>query len=256
MLRPRVIPCLLIRSGGLVKTIKFSDPKYLGDPLNAVRIFNEKYVDELIVIDIDATVKQSEPNYPLIRAIASECCMPLCYCGGITTVDQIERIIGLGVEKIGLSSILTHNPRIIEQAAASVGSQSILAVIDVKKVPPFGFYQVFTHNATRNSRLDPLRLARLVESLGAGEILLNSIDRDGTMKGYDTDILQAIRDVVSLPITILGGAGTLDHIKSLFDRFGLVGAAAGSIFVFKGNYRAVLLQYPSPSEKESLYSIM
>jgi cyclase len=252
MLRPRVIPCLLIRNGGLVKTVRFADPKYVGDPLNAVRIFNEKQVDELIVVDIDARVHGIEPNYSLIANLASECRMPLCYGGGIQSVDQIERIIGLGVEKVALGSAAAYDPSLIEHAAQRVGSQSIVAVMDVKKVGLRGRYEVFTHNGTKKVGISPVDMARKVQALGAGEILLNSVDRDGTMHGYDLILIDCVRDAVSLPMTVLGGAASLQDMRGLVERYGVIGMAAGSLFVFKGKYRAVLIQYLRPDEKDAL----
>jgi cyclase len=252
MLRPRIIPCLLVQGGGLVKTTCFADAKYVGDPLNAVRIFNEKLVDELIVLDIDATVQGREPNYALIASLASECRMPLCYGGGISTAEQIERIIGLGVEKVALGSVSVYDPVLIEEAAQRVGSQSLVGVMDVKKSGLLGRYEVFTRNGTTKAGIQPVALARKLEALGAGEILLNSVDRDGTMKGYDHDLIDSVRNSVTLPMTVLGGAGSLADISTLVNRYGVIGAAAGSLFVFKGKYRAVLIQYPQPEEKDSL----
>lgn len=253
MLRPRLIPFLLIHQGGLYKTTRFSRPKYVGDPLNAVRIFNEKQVDELIVVDIDATVNGMEPNYSLIETLACECRMPLSYGGGIKKVDQIERIISLGVEKVTLGSSAAYDPSLIESAAMRVGSQSIVVVIDVKKTGMFNRYEVVTHNGSSRTGIKPVALARRAESLGAGEILLNSVDQDGTMLGYDLDLIDSLRDAVRLPMTVLGGAGSIGHISQLFSRYGLIGAAAGSFFVFKGKYRAVLIQYPTPDEKAVAY---
>lgn len=255
MLRARIIPCLLLRDGGLVKTTRFGDPKYVGDPLNAVRIFNEKQVDELIVIDIDATVSGREPDYGLIANLAAECRMPLCYGGGVKTVEQIERIVALGVEKVSLASAAAYEPSLIEQAAQRVGSQSIVAVMDVKKSGLLGRYEVFTHNGTQKVHRNPVEMARQLAALGAGEILLNSIDRDGTMKGYDLALIDSVRTAVRLPMTTLGGAGSLKDMRQLVDRYGAIGAAAGSMFVFKGKYRAVLIQYPEPGEKDSLSSV-
>lgn len=252
MLRPRLIPCLLIRNGGLVKTVHFGAPKYVGDPINAVRIFNEKEVDELTVLDIDATVKGAEPDYHLISHLASECRMPLCYGGGVRTVAQIERIVGLGVEKVAVSAAAVENPSLISDAAARVGSQSVVVVIDVKKTGVLRRHEVVTHNGARRTGLNPVEFARRVTELGAGEIVVNSVDRDGEMKGYDLELIEQIRHAVHLPITVLGGAGSLDDIKKLISRYGIIGAAAGSVFVFKGKYRAVLINYPNRAEKEAL----
>ncbi len=252
MLRPRLIPCLLVHNGGLVKTVNFGSPKYVGDAINAVRIYNEKEVDELVVLDIDATVKGVEPDYQLISYLASECRMPLCYGGGVRTVVQIERIISLGVEKVAISSAAVENPTLISDAASRVGSQSVVVVIDVKKTGLLRRYEVVTHNGTNKTGLNPVEFAERMAGLGAGEIVVNSVDCDGEMKGYDLDLIEHIRQSVHLPLTVLGGAGSLRDIKDLINRYKIVGAAAGSLFVFKGKYRAVLINYPNRAEKEEL----
>ena len=253
MLRSRIIPCLLVKNGGLVKTIKFRNPKYVGDPINAVRIFNEKEVDELIVLDIDATIHNREPDYNLIRNLAAECRMPLCYGGGVKAVDQIKKIISLGVEKVAISSAVVGRPELIADAAALVGSQSLVVVMDAKKAGSLGRYELFTHNGTKKINLSSVEFARRAESLGAGEIVINSIDNDGVMKGYDLNLITEVRQIVSLPITVIGGAGKLDHMVDLIKHFGIIGAAAGSLFVFKGKYRAVLINYPDREDKESIF---
>lgn len=252
MLRPRLIPCLLVHNGGLVKTVKFGNPKYVGDPINAVRIYNEKEVDELVVVDIDATVKGVEPNYQMISHLASECRMPLCYGGGVRTVAQIEKIISLGVEKVAVSSAAVDSPTLISDAASRVGSQSVVVVIDVKKTGLLQRYEVVTHNGSHRTGFNPGEFAHRMSELGAGEIVVNSVDRDGEMKGYDLDLVELIRQAINLPLTVLGGAGSLGDVKELINRYGIVGAAAGSLFVFKGKYRAVLINYPSRAEKEDL----
>ncbi len=252
MLRPRLIPCLLVHNGGLVKTVNFANPKYVGDPINAVRIYNEKEVDELVVLDIDATVKGAEPDYQLISHLASECHMPLCYGGGVRTVAQIEKIISLGVEKVAVSSAAVENPALISDAASRVGSQSVVVVIDVKKSGLLRRYEVVTHNASRRTGLNPIEFASQMAEFGAGEIVINSVDRDGEMKGYDLDLIEHVRQGVHLPLTVLGGAGSLDDLKELISRYGIIGAAVGSLFVFKGRYRAVLINYPNRAEKEAL----
>lgn len=254
MLRPRIIPCLLLRDGGLVKTVRFADPKYVGDPLNAVKIFNEKEVDELIVLDIDATACKRDPDYGLIGSLAAECRMPLCYGGGVRTVDQVERIIRLGVEKVALSAAVVATPGLLAEAASRVGRQSIVVVLDVKKAGLFRRYEVFTHNGETATGLDPVEFARRAADLGAGEIVVNAIDRDGTMKGYDLELAERIRQAVDVPMSILGGAGGPADIEALFRTCGIVGAAAGSLFVFKGKYRAVLIQYPGYEEKNAIMS--
>lgn len=255
MLRPRVIPCLLVKNSGLVKTIKFDQPKYVGDPINAVKIFNEKESDELMVLDINATVEQREPDYQMIKNLAAECRMPLCYGGGVTTVDQFKQIISLGVEKVAISAAAVNNSELVSRAAEVVGNQSVVVVLDVKKRRLSGKYDVFTHNGKKSTKEEVSGLASKLESLGAGEIVINSIDRDGGMQGYDLKLIEQVRNVVTVPVTALGGAGSLEDIRDLVSRFGVVGAAAGSLFVFKGKYRAVLINYPNQAEKDKLISI-
>jgi imidazole glycerol-phosphate synthase subunit HisF len=248
MLRPRIIPCLLVQDRGLVKTIQFGDPKYVGDPLNAVRIFNEKEVDELMVLDIDATRKRIEPNYTLIEHLAMECRMPLCYGGGIASPEQAQRIVQLGVEKVAVSAAAVNNPGVIADMARHLGSQSVVVVIDVRRLPD-GSYGVFTHNGTRPSSRDPVEFAVEMQGRGAGEVVLNSIDNDGMMKGYDVELVDRVTESITVPVTVLGGAGSLEDIRALVARYGIIGAAAGSLFVFKGVYRAVLINYPRPADK-------
>lgn len=251
MLRPRIIPCLLVHDNGLVKSTRFTDYKYVGDPLNAVKIFNEKETDELIVLDIDATAEGREPNFQLIANLAIECRMPLCYGGGVKTAEQAKRIVGLGVEKVAVSSAAVETPDLIGRIADEVGRQSCVVVLDVKRGTG-GRAEVWTHNGKRPTGKDPIAFAGEVEALGAGEIVLNSIDNDGVMKGYDLALARTLKDNVGVPVTILGGAGSLDHIKELIGSCGIVGAAAGSLFVFKGPYRAVLINYPQPARKDEL----
>ncbi len=238
-----------------MKTVNFSDPKYVGDPINAVKIFNEKEVDELVVLDIDATAHGAEPNYEMIRNLATECRMPFCYGGGVKTVAQANRIISLGVEKVAISSAAIDNPELVAELAVEIGSQSVVVVLDVRKRRFGGRYDVYTHNGTKNTKRCPFELAREFERLGAGEVVVNSIDNDGVMKGYDLKLARKLRDAVSLPLTILGGAGSYDDIKALINEFGIIGASAGSLFVFKGIYRAVLINYLSPEDKESLLNL-
>jgi len=252
MLHPRIIPCLLVHNKGLVKTVKFKDPKYVGDPINAVRIFNEKEVDELMVVDIDATRENREPDYKMIEKLATECRMPLCYGGGIKTAEQAQRIFSLGVEKIAISSVAIEEPALITAVASRVGNQSVIVVLDAKKKLFGGKYEICTHNGTKSTGIDPIEFAKKCESLGAGEIIINSIDQDGMMKGYDFSLIDKIRQSISIPMTALGGAGTLEDIGKLISKHGIIGAAAGSLFVFKGKYKAVLINYPNPKEKEEL----
>jgi cyclase len=254
MLRPRIIPCLLVHQGGLVKTQGFKDPKYVGDPINAVKIFNEKESDELIVLDIDATVLGREPDFGLIAKLAAECRMPLCYGGGVKTADQAARIVDLGVEKVAVSAAAIANPSLLSNMAAAVGRQSVVAVLDVrKKTGLFSKgYEVCTRNGKTAHKTDPVALAKQLQDAGAGEIVINSIDRDGFMQGYDLDLASQFREVLKVPMTIMGGAGSLEHVGQLVARLGVVGAAAGSLFVFKGKYRAVLINYPTPAQKTQL----
>jgi len=235
-----------------VKTVQFANPKYVGDPINAVRIFNEKEVDELIILDIDATVQRREPDYELIRNLAGECRMPLCYGGGVASVSQVERIVSLGVEKVAISAAAVSDPSLVAESAKAVGSQSIVAVMDVRKGKGAGKYEVWTHNGRVQSGWQVGDFARRMADCGAGEIVINSIDRDGTMKGYDLDLAKIVRSTVDVPLTLLGGAGSLADIGSLIEELGIVGAAAGSLFVFKGPYRAVLINYPNRAEKDAL----
>jgi cyclase len=254
MLRPRIIPCLLIHQGGLVKTQGFKEPKYVGDPINAVRIFNEKEADELMVLDIDATVKKVDPNFDLIAKLAAECRMPLCYGGGVTTAEQAARIVDMGVEKVAVSAAAIANPLLLKDMSAAVGRQSVVAILDVRKRSGLFAkgYEVCTHNAKMNHKYDPILLAKQLQDAGAGEIVINSIDKDGLMQGYDLDLVVKFKKVLNVPITFLGGAGTIDHLGELIEKMGVVGAAAGSLFVFKGKYRAVLINYPTPAQKIEL----
>lgn len=254
MLRPRIIPSLLIHANGLVKTVNFKNPKYVGDPINAVKIFNEKEVDELAIFDIDATVLGKEPNYSLIERLASQSMMPLCYGGGVKTVEQAQRIFSLGIEKIALSSAVLQNPKLITEISDRVGAQSVIVVLDVKK-KLLGGYEVYTHNGKKSTGINPIAFAEKAQKLGAGEIVINSIDKDGVMKGYDLDLIAKVRERISLPMTVLGGAGSLEDIEKVIDQHGVIGVAAGSLFVFKGPYKAVLINYPTQLEKDKIFKI-
>lgn len=254
MLRSRIIPCLLVHQGGLVKTQGFKDPKYVGDPINAVRIFNEKEADELMVLDIDATVNKVLPDFGLISKLAAECRMPLCYGGGVTTAEQVARIVDMGVEKVAVSAAAIANPSLLTEMAAAVGRQSVVAVLDVRKRTGLFAkgYEVCTHNGKKVHKLDPVLLARQLQDAGAGEIVVNLVDRDGQMQGYDLELASQFKEALKVPLTFLGGAGVLDHLGELVAKLGVVGAAAGSLFVFKGKYRAVLINYPTPEKKRLL----
>jgi imidazole glycerol-phosphate synthase subunit HisF len=248
MLCPRIIPCLLVHNKGLVKTVKFKDPKYVGDPINAVKIFNEKEADELMVLDIDASVENREPDYQMIEHLALECRMPLCYGGGIKSAEQAQRIFKLGVEKIAISSAAIKNPELVARIAKEVGSQSVVVIIDVKK-KIFGGYDIYTLNGKSKHKVILDEFILQLQKLGVGEIVLNSIDQDGVMKGYELDLIDKIKPKIVVPLTVLGGAGSADDIHNLIQRYGIIGAAAGSLFVFKGKYKAVLINYPKHVEK-------
>lgn len=249
----RVMPCLLLRGTGLVKTVRFSDPTYLGDPRNAIKIFNEKEVDELVLLDIMATFEKREPNYELISEITSECFMPLAYGGGVRDLPQIEKVLKLGVEKVSLNSYAAENPEFITSAANTFGSQSIIVSIDVK-CKQFGKYEVYTYGGRRKTGLSPVVFAKEVESAGAGEILLNSIDRDGTMKGYDLDLIRKVTEAVQIPVIACGGAGSIEDFGQAVKKGGASAVAAGSIFVFHGKFRAVLISFPKRRELEMIFN--
>jgi cyclase len=249
----RVIPCLLLRSNGLVKTIKFKNPVYVGDPINAVKIFNEKEVDELIFLDIDATRNRTEPLYHIIKNIASECFMPFCYGGGINRLDQIEKIIELGTEKVCINSAAYLQPELVKKAVEKFGSSTIVVSIDVKK-NIFGKYRVYINGGTKDTKQHPAEYVKKIESLGAGEIFLNSIDRDGTMAGYDLDLIKMVSGTVSIPVIVCGGAGHLQDFKEAITIGGASAVSAGSFFVFQGKRRAVLITYPEYKVIKEIFS--
>ncbi|PZR07122.1 MAG: imidazole glycerol phosphate synthase subunit HisF [Flavobacterium psychrophilum] len=253
MKRIRVIPALLIQQGGLVKSVKFKDHTYVGDPINAVKIFNEKEVDEIVILDISATAERRGPDLVAIREIASEAFMPLGYGGGITKLSEIKELIRIGVEKVILNTAAFVNPLLVSDGAKYVGSQSIVVSIDVKK-NFWGKYRVFVENGKRDTGLDPVGYAKQMVSRGAGEFILNSIERDGTFLGYDTDLIQAVSTAVDVPVVALGGAATVENFASAV-QCGASAVAAGSMFVFQLPHRAVLISYPGQKElKEKLFS--
>jgi len=238
-----------------VKTVGFSDGRYIGDPVNAVKIFNEKEVDELMVLDIDATVLGRDPDYRMIEHLAAESRMPLCYGGGVKTADQASRIVGLGVEKVALSSAAIDNPVLMEEIASSLGAQTVVGVLDARRKRFGGGHQVWTHNGTVNTKRAPAELASEFENRGAGEVVLNSIDNDGEMGGYDLDLVRGVWDAIKLPMSVVGGAGSVEDIGDLLAEFGVIGAGVGSLFVFKGAYKAVLINYPSQGDRDQLCNI-
>lgn len=252
MIFPRVIPVLLINKNGLYKTIKFRDPKYVGDPLNAVSIFNKKEVDELIILDFRATIENRRPDFKLIENIASRCFMPLCYGGGIRTLDDGKKIISSGVEKISLNSIITDNPGFIEKAANAFGSSAIIVSVDVRK-NLFGKYEICTHSGTICIKEKPEVYVKYLQESGAGEIFLNNISNDGTMNGYDLELISNVCKSVSIPVIVCGSAGNLNDFKCAINN-GASAVAAGSYFVFHGKHRGVLISYPSPEEISWLFN--
>lgn len=244
MYRTRIIPCLLLHGNGLVKTRKFKDPVYIGDPINAVRIFSEKEVDELVILDIDASREGREPNYELISEIAGECFMPVAYGGGIKDLTQVRKIIRCGVEKVVINSATIESTNVIREAAAVFGSQAVVGAIDVRKTL-FGSYRVVTKSASYDTKLDPEVHAISLVNAGAGEIFLNSVDCDGEMQGYDLKLIKKISSAVQVPVVACGGAGTLSHLDQAINVGGASAVAAGSMFVFHGKHRAVLINYPT-----------
>ena len=250
MLKTRVIPCLLLKGKGLVKTVKFKNPKYIGDPINCVRIFNDKEVDELIFLDITATLDKRKPQFDLLEKISSECFMPFGYGGGINNVDVAKQVLKQGAEKIIVNSS-AMNLEFLKEASSIFGSQSMVVAIDVKR-NFLGKYHCYTHSGTKNTRLNPIDLAKKVESNGAGEIFVNSIDRDGTMTGYDLDLIKMISDNVNIPVVASGGAGHLLDFQKAVDRGGATAVAAGSLFIFQGPHKAVLINYPSQDELKGI----
>ena len=235
-----------MHDGGLVKTRQFKDPKYVGDPLNAVKIFNEKEVDELMFLDIDASTTNRTPNLALLRSLAVESRMPLCYGGGVDNAKLAGQIVALGFEKVSVSAAAIARPSLIREMAEEVGSQSVVITLDVRKNRLLPGYTVFTLNGREKQKIQLVDFCRRAVEYGAGEIVINSIDRDGEMNGYDLELAKGVRAAVSLPISIVGGAGNVDDMQQLIDEVGVVGAAAGSMFVFKGPYRAVLISYARP----------
>ena len=243
--RPRIIPTLLIDEGNLVKTKQFKNPNYLGDPINAIKIFNEKGVDELCVLDISASKKGTKPDVELLRNMATEAFMPLSYGGGITTFEQIKEIFHIGFEKVILNTSLVQQCELIKEAVSYFGSQSIVASIDYRKV--FGKEKCFIADATKKTKYTPMELVKAAEDLGVGEILLYSIERDGMRKGYDLQLIEKIAQNVQIPIIACGGAGGLGDLKCALDA-GAHAVAAGSMFVYFGDREAVLINFPDEQE--------
>jgi cyclase len=241
-----------LRNGGLVKTVRFAEPTYVGDPINAVRIFNDKEVDELVFLDIGSARAQKGPNFDLLADIASEAFMPFGYGGGIATLEHVKRLLALGIEKVILNTVAAHNPAFVETAMRVAGSSSVVVSIDVRRTF-FGKYSVLTKGGQESTGIDPVSYARQMETLGAGELLLQSIDRDGTQAGYDLELIRAVSDAVNIPVIAAGGAGSLQDFRNAVQA-GASAAAAGSYFVFHGKHRAVLISYPEQHELQNLFT--
>lgn len=244
MIRSRVIPCLLLRGHGLVKTRKFKDPVYVGDPVNAVRIFSEKEVDELVILDIDASLEGREPNYELIAEIAGECFMPVAYGGGVRSLAQARRLIRCGIEKVVINSASVESTDFIRSIADVFGSQAVVGSIDARR-GLLGDYRVSVKSGKVETKLKPEEHAATLVEAGVGEIFLNSIDRDGSMEGYDLTLIKRVTTRVNVPVVACGGAGTVEHLRDGLRLGGASAVAAGSMFVFHGKHRAVLINYPS-----------
>ncbi|MGE3609188.1 MAG: AglZ/HisF2 family acetamidino modification protein [Bacteriovoracaceae bacterium] len=249
MLEKRIIPSLLLSQGKLVKTVKFKDPKYIGDPINTVKIFNNKGADELFIIDIDASREKKEPNYSLLEQIATEAFMPLGYAGGIQNLSQMEKIFSLGFEKVALSSVLFENPSLITEAIKLFGSQSVVGIIDIDKSFLKG-KKAFNHLNPKQS-CSPLEMAMKLQELGAGEIILHFAYREGTYTGYDLELINQISKKLTVPLVVLGGASSKDDLASAL-KSGADAAAAGSLFIYHGPHKAVLVNYPKRIEIEEI----
>lgn len=251
MLSTRVIPVLLLHKKGLYKTIQFKSPKYIGDPLNAIKIFNEKEVDELIVIDIDKSKFKKEPDYAMISAFASECFMPVCYGGGITTINQIKNIFAIGIEKVALNTSALINRDLIKEAVNIFGAQSIVVSIDVKN-NIFGKYKIYNHSNKKVCKQNLECYIKYLDDIGVGEIFINHVDLDGMRTGYDIKLLKYISSLTRIPIIACGGAGNLNDFKKAKEEGGISAVAAGSIFVLKEPHNAVLITYPTHQELTEL----
>lgn len=241
MLRRRIIPALLLRDGGLVKTVKFSKERYIGDPINAVKIFNEKEVDELCLLDIGATTEGRPPAYSEINEIVSEAFMPIGYGGGIQTMDHVERLFKIGVEKVIMNTAAFENETLVKEASSVFGNQSIVVSIDIKK-DIWGHYKIFTRSGKSKQKIDLITAVKKMQDLGAGEIILNNIDRDGTMQGYDIEPIDKISKAIEVPLVALGGAACIDDFVDAIQH-GAAAVSAGSMFVYQGVHKAVLISY-------------
>jgi cyclase len=252
MYRPRIIPVLLLKNKGLIKSIKFKDFRYIGDPINAVRTFNDLKADELVILDINATKEKRSVSVEFVKNVGEEANMPFSVGGGIRTLEDIQKIIEAGAEKVILNSIAGESPNIVREAADNFGSSSITVCIDLKK-DIFGREKVWIRAGTKSLNYNPVQYAKFIEMSGAGEIIIQSIERDGTMLGYDISLIKKIADSISIPVISLGGAGKWDHLVDLNNQVSLNGLAAGSLFIYHGERRAVLVNYPAKEEIQQLF---
>jgi imidazole glycerol-phosphate synthase subunit HisF len=254
MLQTRIIPVLLLKNKGLVKSLKFKDLTYIGDPINAVRIFNEKEVDEIVLLDINASKEKREPNFDLIAEIGSEAFVPFGYGGGITQISHVKKIMYAGAEKVILNTTFLKKPDFITEVSEYIGSSSTVVSIDVKR-NLWGKYRGFSHANNKLLNDSPLELAIKAEQLGAGELFINSVDLDGTMTGYDITLLEEICKSVSIPVVACGGAGRVSDLRDVLQKAKVDAVAAGSMFVFHGKHKAVLINYPNKQEISSLQNL-
>jgi len=248
MFRPRVIPVLLLKDGGLVKSVKFSDHKYIGDPINAVKLFNDLMADELVFLDITASKENRTISLDFIRDVGDEANMPFSVGGGIKTIDQIRSITSTGAEKVIINTEAGNNPEFIKQASDEFGTSTIAVCMDVKK-KFFGKVSTWIMGGSKSTEYTPVDFARLMEDMGAGELIVQSINNDGMMKGYDIELIKSVADAVSIPVIALGGAGSLNDLKKGYNDGGASALAAGSIFVYQGKNKGVLINYPDKNER-------
>lgn len=252
MVNIRIIPVLLLKENGLVKTVKFKSPKYIGDPINTIRIFNEKEVDELFVLDINATPERSEPNYQMIEDIAGEAFMPVAYGGGIKNIEQIRKIFSLGVEKVVINNAVFENKQLLVEAVSEYGAQAIVVCIDCHRTIT-GKHELFTHSGTNKRKVKVDEYLENLSGYDVGEILVNSIDRDGTQRGYDIELLKKVSSKVTCPVVACGGAGSIEDFVEAISKGHVSAVAAGSLFVFKGKHKAVLISYPDRKSLDKLF---
>lgn len=253
MLKPRILPCLLLQDKGLVKTKKFTDPIYVGDPINAVRIFNKKEADELVFLDIRRSASGEKIDLELISRLSDECFMPLAVGGGIREISEIKAILNTGVEKVIINTAFFENPKLVTEASEIFGSQSVVVSIDAKKVSDHE-YRVFSRGGTKETKYNPVEAAKFAESMGAGEIMINSIDQDGMMEGFDLELIKSVTEATTLPVTVCGGAGSNNDLHLALEK-GASAVAAGSLFVFYGPRQAVLINFPTEKEIEIIKKV-